>query len=515
MKCPKCGKLWNISNINTDSVYICPYCNTSVNEYRQNERDLGSIILEIEKTYDEEIIRDVARLNALLMDYAPNMSKERKLVINAIKEGVLFQAERGFEEGDDSEIVMKRCVAFLVAEMWITEAAARYAVNVIFSVLGHDMSLPENGTEVVDIGENKEAQLIKGNVSFGTKIDADELREYDSIGYKAFASNDQLVEISIPESIKKIYPKAFLDCSSLKRVTLSRSIQAIGRSAFDGCICLKTLNVDNNPIFTVSNGMLIDKVQKRLIRSTNLNEEKISVVNGVKIICKKAFERLEAIQITIPRSVEEIEEDAFYLTQELQKIDVDALNQKYKSIDGVLHSKDGAKLLRYPQGKKDIAYYLEDHVTTIYKKAFSCTANLVSVTLTGGVKEIGENAFEYCVRIESLILPRSVEIIGERAFQYCEKLASVMFPQGIIRIGDCAFLGCKLLKTVSVPKSVTEIGNMAFAGCKSLAKVVVQENVKYIGDKAFGGCPDVEISIKGNEYVETYCKVHNIKYSKS
>ena len=55
---------------------------------------------------------------------------------------------------------------------------------------------------------------------------------------------------------------------------------------------------------------------------------------------------------------------------------------------------------------------------------------------------------------------------------------------------------------------------MAFFGCKSLSKVVIQDNVRFIGDKAFDDCPEVEVSVKGNEYVETYCKTHGIRCSK-
>ena len=513
MKCPKCGRLWDVSNKITSSTYVCPYCGDTVDSYGQSKKNLGEILLGIKADYGDDIIDDISRLNALLMDYAPEMSKERKLVINALKEGVLSQLRRGLDDDEDPEIVIRRCVSFLVTEMWVTETAARYAIDAISCTLGVKTTTTIN-EEIGDGNNSRSRQLIKGGFQFGSIVRQDSLKEYESIGYKAFASNKELEEIEIPESIKMIYPKAFLDCSSLKRVLLGRNVSKIGRAAFDGCTSIELFKADNNPVFTVSNGLLIEKSEKRLLRSVNTDVAEISIVNGVKTVCKKAFERSSVERVRIPGTVDTIEEDAFYLTLKLERLDVDKSNASYKSIDGVLHSRDGNSLLRYPQGKKDVAYYLEDSVSIIGRKAFSCSTVLSSITFDSGLKEIGENAFEYCVGIENLMLPRSVETIGERAFQYCEKLSSVMLPQGIIRIGDCAFQNCKLLKTVSIPRSVTEIGNMAFFGCKSLSKVVIQDNVRFIGDKAFGDCPEIEVSVKGNEYVETYCKTHGIKCSK-
>ena len=513
MKCPKCGRLWDVSNKITSSTYVCPYCGDAIGLNGQSKKNLGEILLRIRADYGDKIIEDVPRLNALLMDFAPEMAKERKLVINALKEGLLCQLRRGFSDEEDPEIVIRRCVAFLVAEMWVTEAAARYAVEAISYSLG--VKVVNSETQIKGPNYSDEGkQLIKGKNQFGTVVKREDLEGYESIGYKAFAFNKQIEAIEIPECVKLIYPKAFMDCSALKKVTLSRNISKIGRSAFDGCIGIDTFMIDNNPNYTVLNGLLIDKKEKKLVRNVNSNGLHASVVNGIETICKKAFEKSEIESVRIPGTVEIIEEDAFYLTLKLDRIEVDSSNKRFKSFDGVLHTKDGKRLLRYPQGRNSIAYYLEDGVQEIQRKAFSCATTLTSITFAGGLKVIGENAFEYCTRLENLMLPRSVELIGERAFQYCEKLNSVMLPQGIIRIGDCAFLGCELLKTVSIPRSVIEIGNMAFYGCRSLTKVAIQENVKFIGDKAFSDCPDVEISVKGNDYVEMYCKMHGIKTTK-
>ncbi|MCM1498544.1 MAG: leucine-rich repeat domain-containing protein [Clostridium sp.] len=479
----------------------------------QSKSDLGEIIYEIIKKYGNDIVEDVVRLNALLMDYAPDMAKERKLVINALKEGMLSQLRRYVDiEKNTLEAASNRCVALLVSEMWITESAAQYATNVMLQAMWHEK--PIIISQSTDKNEDKtdKKQLVKGNLTFETVVREDELADFNSIGYKAFASNQRINEIYVPKNIKIIYPKAFKNCSQLKKIHLTGGTERIGRGVLDGCIGLETIDITNSNYFTSMNSLLIDKKAKILVKFYG-ESVKCSIINGIVTICEKAFERGNIEKIMIPSSIELIEENAFYCTMKLKEINVDPNNRIYKSIDGVLHSRDGRVLLRYPQGKMDVSYYLEDNVTKIERKAFSCAVNLVSITFDGDVKEISENAFEYCEAIENIILPRSVQRIGERAFQYCKKLSSVMLPQGIIRIGDCAFMGCAMLKTLSVPKSVREIGNMAFSNCKLLSKVVIQENVEFIGDKAFDGCPDVEIFVKGNEYVSTYCKVHGIRYS--
>ena len=513
MKCPKCGRQWDVSNKITSVTYVCPYCGETVDGNGCRKENLGKIIKRIMADYGEDVIDNISCLNALLMDYVPDMAKERKLVINALKEGILIQLKRGIEEeGKRTEDAARECAAMLVSDMWITENAARYAVNVILYSLGYvggGETEPSAGSSIT-----RGKQLIKGSIPFEPVVHKEKLTEYESIGYKAFASNYQLTEIEIPESITKIYPKAFLNCIGLKKISLSQNLETIGQGVFDGCIQLEDISINNNPNYTVSNGLLIDRNKKMLIRSTNRKSTSVSVINGINIICKKAFEKDSTEHIKIPGTVNEIEEDAFACTMNLQEITVETSNKTYCSIDGVLHSRNRKKLIRYPQGKQNGAYYLEDEVIKIGRKAFSCAVKLRSVTFAGKLKEIEANAFEYCIGIENVLLPRNVEVIGERAFQYCKKLVSVMLPQGIIKIGDCAFLGCKFLKTVSIPRSVNDIGNMAFAGCKSLSGVVIQENVRFIGDKAFADCPNVEISVKENAYVETYCRMHGIKWKK-
>lgn len=511
MNCPKCGKHWDSSNMVTSSTYVCPFCGENIDGSGKSKANLGTVLSDIRDVFGDDIMDDATRLNAVLMDYVPDMAKERKLLINALKEGFLSQIRRYIkEENGNTTIVLQKGISFLVSEMWITENAAKYVVDVVLQSLGYG-DFPSADIQDKQQEKVKSKQLIKGTVVFKEKVNKNDLSEYTSIGYKAFASNNQIKEVEIPDCIRFIYPKAFIDCSSLRKVILGKGIESIGHGVFDGCNQLESILVEGNANYTSVDGMLIDKTKQSLIRYVNNGKTSVAITNGVKIVSRKSFERSSVEHIKLSGTVEAVEEDAFYLTMNLREIRVDNNNTNFRSIDGVLHTHDGQDLLRYPQGKTEESYYLEDAVVKIDRKAFSCAAKLSDITFNANIKEIGANAFEYCIGLERLLLPRNIEVIGERAFQYCEKLMSVMLPQGIIRIGDCAFLGCSLLQTISIPKSVKEIGNMAFAGCKGLKRIVIQDNVTFIGNSAFDDCPNVEVSVIGNEYVTNYCRAHKIK----
>lgn len=529
MKCQKCGNQWEISNGIISGIYVCPFCGETIGDDGRSKKNIGEIILGLRQSFGDDILENPSRLNSILMDFAPEMPKERKLIVNALKEGILAQFRRGIEGSkEEISIVVQRCVASLVSDMWITEAAAHYVMDVVLIASGFSANTAKKNIDSIasvstsslsfvesDSAITPERVLNKGSEDFGTFITEDELKTYTSIGYKAFASNVEIAKVDIPGNIRTIYPKAFSGCISLKEVNIKGTeVLTIGNCAFEGCDELSTITIRDNRNYGVINGMLIDKSKKKLMRCLHSGNKTVKIQYGVKTICRKAFEDPVTEIIHLPGTVDIIEEDAFFMTVHLAMFQVDGSNMSFRSIGGVLHSKDGKTLIKYPQGNLSISYYLEDMVERIDRKAFSHCDNLVTITFSSTLMEIGAQSFEYCSKLENIILPRSVVSIGERTFQYCDRLTSAMLPHGIQTIGEGAFLGCVKLKAISIPKSVENIGNMAFAGCKALSSVVIQENVKHIGEGAFIDCPQVKILIAGNAYVETYCRSHGIPYSK-
>ena len=113
--------------------------------------------------------------------------------------------------------------------------------------------------------------------------------------------------------------------------------------------------------------------------------------------------------------VNSIEKD-FY-----EEIKVSDCNENYRSIDGVLFTKDGQTLVACPGGMKG----------------------------------------EYAV-------PQGVTEIAEEAFYGCSSLESITIPEGVTKLGLGAFDGCYSLKSITLPEGITEIGDGAFASCSSL-----------------------------------------------
>lgn len=102
-----------------------------------------------------------------------------------------------------------------------------------------------------------------------------------------------------------------------------------------------------------------------------------------------------SVYINIPKSVKKIGFDVYPYCR-VNIIFVDDENPNYQSIDGVLYSKDGESLIKYPQGKVDLSFTVPDGVTDICESAFDGCPHLKNVVISDSVRFIGVNAFKWC-----------------------------------------------------------------------------------------------------------------------
>ena len=250
---------------------------------------------------------------------------------------------------------------------------------------------------------------------------------------------------------------------------------------------------EKNQYLCAVDGNLFTKDGKTLVRRPpGRGDAGYDVPEGVETIAAGAFARSSLTSIAIPKSVEVIDDFAFIDCSSLTSIDVDPNNLKYRSIDGVLFTKDGKTLVKFPEAKKDESYVVPEGTVTIKDAAFLNCSGLTSIVIPKGMLSIGVGAFQNCAALNSIVIPGSVKSIESNAFVGCSSLNSVVIPKSVTSIGVGAFKLCSSLSEIVIPGSVTSIESSAFAECSSLSSVVVCEGVTSIEDSAFSSCPSLK-----------------------
>ena len=225
--------------------------------------------------------------------------------------------------------------------------------------------------------------------------------------------------------------------------------------------------------------------------------------------------------IDIPSSVTDIDTRAFYLCDSLLAINVDEANATYKSLDGILYSKNGTEIITCPRGKSG-SINIPSSVTNIGEYAFSGCAGFSSITIPSSVTSIGNYAFENCVALTSITISNGVRSIGASAFKNCTGLTCINIPSSVT-ILDGSFDGCTALTAINVdgantvfksidgilytkdgteliscpenksgsvdiPSGVTHIEYAAFKGCSALTSITIPDGVTGIEPETFVGC---------------------------
>ena len=276
----------------------------------------------------------------------------------------------------------------------------------------------------------------------------------------AFDGCSNLASVSIPNSVTSI-GEAFYMCSSLANVTIPNSVTNIEWWAFEGCSIMSFSVASDNPSYKSVSGLLLTKDGKELVAGINGD---VTIPDGVTSIRGSAFSgRSGLTSVTIPNSVTNIGwfgyiDGVFEGCSSLRSFSVAADNPSYKSVSGLLLTKDGKELVAGINGDVTIP----DGVTSIRGGAFESYGGLTSVIIPDSVTDIGVDAFRSCIGLTSVTIGNGVTDIGENAFLRCRGLASVTIGNGVTSIGWGAFKACIALTSVRIPNSVTNIGDFAF-----------------------------------------------------
>ena len=177
---------------------------------------------------------------------------------------------------------------------------------------------------------------------------------------------------------------------------------------------------------------------------------------------------------------------------------VDNDNPLFKTVDGVLFTKDGKRLVRFPQEKSG-TYTIPAGVKTISQYAFKKSRKLTEIVIPDSVSNIGEGAFYGCRSLTNITLPKKVTKIHPYTFYNCLSLKNIKLNSSIKRLGYKAFKKCKSLESLTIPKNITKIESETFKECENLSSVYIGKNTTIIGYMAFSGCTSLKnITIPAN-----------------
>ena len=229
-----------------------------------------------------------------------------------------------------------------------------------------------------------------------------------SIEDYAFAHNDRLKEITLPQSLTSIGKAVFFWCAALGKIAIPDGVTSVGDNAFSTCVSLKELALGAE-LLSAGCGLTEFCVALEKITVSENNE---SFSDEGNCLTRKADNTVIAgcASSKIPAGTEQIGEYAFCGQTQLGAID-------------------------FPDGLKNIGHY-----------AFSCTG-LKELKLPRGLQRIGSHAFGNCIELEYVQIPDSVTDVGSKAF-VCEQEIGIYY--------DCTSM------TAVITDSLTELKEETF-----------------------------------------------------
>lgn len=295
----------------------------------------------------------------------------------------------------------------------------------------------------------------------------------------AFSFNKALESFSLPASVSEI-GSYLLYNSGVKTLTFAAdsalttiSAHAFASTAIESVVLPDSVNyVDDNAFRD----------------SVYLKSVTFGAAENLQVH-SNAFYNTGLTSLYLPANLSYVGEYAFIGLKDLTAYTVADENPRYKSINGVLYSKDGKKLIAYPAGKTG-NFTVPKEVETIGFGAFE-NSLIEAVSFEDGINllTIGYRAFYKSEKLASVSIPESVVSIDFYAFAECRNLERVTFAENnkLTGIYEGAFLNCSSLTDIIIPDNIVEVSDFAFYGCRALTKLPFSETseVKGIYDYAF------------------------------
>lgn len=193
------------------------------------------------------------------------------------------------------------------------------------------------------------------------------------LGGNAFQNCTSLKSIDIPSNVKNIFTNVFSGCESLESVSIPDGISAIKEGLFNGCTSLKSVEIPQS----------VSSIEAKAFKNCK-NLAQISIPAAVKEIGDSALYNCQSIEtLYIPQNVATIGSNALDGMDKCSGFYVNYQNSNYKGDNGVLFTKNGIVLVKYPAAKTDKEYTIPEstRVLIFNMQSFQNCSNLEKVNV--------------------------------------------------------------------------------------------------------------------------------------
>ena len=208
-----------------------------------------------------------------------------------------------------------------------------------------------------------------------------------------YQGNDEIIMVPEGTTDLELYS---VDCENNCKIMLPKSLKEVWE--LDSEKITDILVSDENSFFKSIDGVLYSKDGTELVLFPKGKKvDEFFIPEGVTKIrtgdlAANALEDCCALRLVFPRSITHIPGN---LNENCQIIDVDEENNKFKSADGVVYSKDGKEIIYYPRGKKGKEFYIPEGVEIIRSHSFKYVKELKIVYIPYSIVDLNYNLLDY------------------------------------------------------------------------------------------------------------------------
>ena len=260
----------------------------------------------------------------------------------------------------------------------------------------------------------------------------------------------------VPYGTRVICQHAFTKCQALQAIILPEGLKTIAEYSFDSC----------------------PQLQRIILPET------LTTIGECAFYCCRSLD-----EVNIPAGVVNIGVQSFLsFDSSLRAIHVSSENPVYRDLEGVLFTRDLAKLICYPGGKSESRYAVPE--------ATRC---------------IGSNAFSGCNYLQYVHLPQTLNKLESGAFQY-SSIIEIQIPGSIHMIPKDAFASCYSLQRVILDEGVRTICSFAFDNCMSGLKIQMPYSVEQIANLSLSSNTNLIADVLPSSFAESHCRRHHIPF---